>query len=119
MAIYIQIMSTTNVSQHNRMNSIKILCKGPAALGCALSDWLLEGKRHVREKLSEERKKYRYTFFWGMMPHDWIIGSQCFQTTTLSQSIRYQLPSDVGAYARRIDTSATLLQQPTDLQKNL
>jgi spore coat protein U-like protein len=114
-----KIMSTTNVSQHNRMNSIKILCKGSDALGCAMSEWLLEGKRHVRQKLSEQRKKFRYTLFWDMTPHQWIIGSQCFKITTLSQNFGNQLTSDAGSYARRMNTSSTLLQQPTDLQKNL
>jgi len=57
-------------------------------------------------------------FFWDVMPHHWVTGSQHFKTAYWSENFRNRLPSDMASYSRRMESSATLLHKPQTSQSS-
>ena len=51
-------------------------------------------------------------FFWDMMLHQQVTGSQCFEGNQCPWNIGIWLPVDRASYPKRMETSATLLQKP-------
>jgi len=61
-------------------------------------------KKKQQQQQQQQQHEVRYLLSDMTLCH-WVFGSQCFKTTTLSQTVGNQILGDAGPYPRRMDTA--------------